>query len=305
MQSFVRKYRENLSFWLFLAPALLAFTMVIIVPFLFGLYYSFTNWTGGAQASIEWVGFANYVKAFQDPRFLYSTIITIVYTSLNLILLNVVAFSLALLVTSQLRLSTLYRAGFFLPNVIGGIILGYIWQFIFNQATPLLFAFIGSDYFVNNLPILAKADTALLALVIVSTWQYAGYIMMIYVAALQNVPKDLIEAAKIDGANAWQRFRNITIPMVAPAFTVTLFLTLVNSFKQFDVNVSLTGSGPAVNFMGKPIPGVELLAQNISNTGSVLRDNALAQSKAIIFFIVLVVFSLIQVWISKKREVEM
>ncbi|MGL5977462.1 MAG: carbohydrate ABC transporter permease [Erysipelotrichaceae bacterium] len=305
MKQFIRKNRESLTFWMFLSPALIAFTMVIVIPFLMGIYYSFTDWTGAAQKTITFIGWENYKIALSDVRFLYSTIITVIYTTFNIILVNVVSFSLALLVTSKLKLTNLYRAGFFLPNLIGGIILGYIWQFVFSYAVPEIFSVLGSTYFVENLPILAKASTSLVALVVVSTWQYAGYIMMIYVAALQNVPKDLLEAAKVDGANWWQRFRNITLPMVAPAFTVTLFLTLVNSFKQFDVNVSLTGSGPAVLFMGKPIPGMELLAQNIANTGTIMRNNALAQSKAVIFFVVLVFFSLIQVYFSKKREVEM
>jgi raffinose/stachyose/melibiose transport system permease protein len=219
-------------------------------------------------------------------------------------LVNIVAFLLALLVTSQIKGRNIYRAGFFLPNVIGGIILGYIWQFVFNSFVPKIGLAMGITWFNSNM-ILANANTALIALVIVSTWQYAGYIMMIYVAALQNVPRDLIEAAQIDGATAWQRFKAITVPMLMPAFTVTLFLTLVNSFKQYDVNASLTGPGPSIFFMGKAINGTELLAQNIANTSLVLRNTALAQAKAIIFFVVLVVFSLIQVYLTKKREVEL
>jgi len=274
------------------------------MPFIMGIYYSFTNWTATASGSLQWVGIKNYIDIFKDAGFLYSTIITSIYTVFNLILINIVAFSLALLVTSNIKGKNIYRAGFFLPNVIGGIILGYVWQFIFNTLVPSLGAVLKIDYLVNHF-ILADAKTALVALVIVSTWQYAGYIMMIYVAALQNVPKDLIEAAEIDGANWWQRFRNITIPMVMPAFTVTLFLTLVNSFKQFDVNVSLTGMGPAIEFMGKTINGSQLLAQNIANTSMISRNTALAQSKAIIFFVVLVIFSLIQVYVTKRREVEL
>ncbi len=296
--------KKKIMFWVFLAPALLAFMMVQIVPFFLGLFYSFTNWTAAAQSSIDVVGLKNYVDAFKDTTFLYSTIITCIYTLLNIVLVNIVAFLLALLVTSQIKGRNFYRAGFFLPNVIGGIILGYIWQFVFNSFVPKIGLAMGITWFNSNM-ILANANTALIALVIVSTWQYAGYIMMIYVAALQNVPRDLIEAAQIDGASAWQRFKAITIPMLMPAFTVTLFLTLVNSFKQYDVNASLTGPGPSIFFMGKAINGTELLAQNIANTSLVLRNTALAQAKAIIFFVVLVVFSLIQVYLTKKREVEL
>jgi len=296
--------KEKIMFWVFMAPALLAFLMVQVVPFFLGLYYSFTNWTASAQSSIDIVGLKNYIDAFTDTTFLYSTIITTIYTLLNIILVNIIAFSLAMLVTSNIKGKNIYRAGFFLPNVIGGIILGYIWQFVFNSFVPKVGIALGIAWFDKNM-ILANANTALIALVIVSTWQYAGYIMMIYVAALQNVPRDLIEAAQIDGATPWQRFKAITVPMLMPAFTVTLFLTLVNSFKQYDVNASLTGPGPSIFFMGKAINGTELLAQNIANTSLVLRNTALAQAKAIIFFVVLVAFSLIQVYLTKKREVEL
>lgn len=296
--------KEKIMFWVFMAPALIAFLMVQVVPFFLGLYYSFTNWTASAQSSIDIVGIKNYIDAFKDTTFLYSTIITTIYTLLNIVLVNIIAFSLAMLVTSNIKGKNIYRAGFFLPNVIGGIILGYIWQFVFNSFVPKVGLALGIAWFDKNM-ILANANTALIALVIVSTWQYAGYIMMIYVAALQNVPRDLIEAAQIDGATPWQRFKAITFPMLMPAFTVTLFLTLVNSFKQYDVNASLTGPGPSIFFMGKAINGTELLAQNIANTSLVLRNTALAQAKAIIFFVVLVIFSLIQVYLTKKREVEL
>ena len=298
------KRNQKFIFWLFLFPSLFSFLMVQIIPFAIGIYYSFTNWSATAQLSIDFVGLKNYIDAFQDPAFLYATIITTVYTVLNIMLVNVIAFSLALLVTSQLKGRNIYRAGFFLPNIIGGIILGYIWQFIFNYFVPRIAAMAGFTYLAENL-MLGNSNTAILAMVIVSTWQSAGYIMMIYVAALQNVPRDLIEAAQIDGANAWQRFKNITIPMVSQAFTVTLFLTLVNSFKQFDVNVSLTNGGPSTMFMGKAIKGTTLLAMNISDTSTISLNTAQAQAKAIIFFVVLVTFSLIQVYVSKKREVEL
>lgn len=298
------KRNQKIVFWLFLAPSLFSFSMVQIVPFAIGVYYSFTNWSATAQPSIDFVGLTNYLEAFKDPTFLYATIITSIYTLMNIILVNVIAFSLALLVTSSLKGRNIYRAGFFLPNIIGGIILGYIWKFIFNQFVPSIASAAGFTYFAENL-MLGDSKTALLAMVFVSTWQSAGYIMMIYVAALQNVPKDLLEAAQIDGANAWQRFRRVIIPMVMPAFTVTLFLTLVNSFKQFDVNVSLTNGGPSTIFMEKAIKGTTLLAMNISETSTISLNTAQAQAKAIVFFLVLVFFSLIQVYTTKKREIEL
>jgi raffinose/stachyose/melibiose transport system permease protein len=294
---------QRMVFWIFLFPALFSFFMVQIIPFSIGLYYSFTNWSATAQPSIDWVGLKNYIDAFKDFKFLYATMITSIYTVLKIISVNVVAFALAMLATSKLKYRNIYRAGFFLPNVIGGIILGYIWQFIFNQFVPGLASVTGIEALSKTL--LGDSKTAIIALVIVSTWQYAGYVMMIYVAALQNVPAELLEAAQIDGANAWQRFRAITIPMVMPAFTITMFLTLVNSFKQFDVNVSLTNGGPSTMFMGQAIKGTTLLAMHIAETSSVGLNTAQAQAKAIVFFLVLVTFSLIQVVVTKRREVEL
>ena len=194
-----------------------------------------------------------------------------------------------------------------MPNLIGGLILGYIWQFIFNNAVPALgeiVPFFSELAKPENL-ILGKRTSAMMALVVVGTWQYAGYIMMIYVAALESVPVELYEAARIDGSTMFQRTVHVTIPMIAQAFTITIFLTLVQSFKQFDVNVSLTAGGPAATFLGKPLFGTELLALNIYNTAFVANKLAMGQARAVIFFLVLIVISLIQVSINKRKEVEM
>ena len=206
-------------------------------------------------AACSFIGLANYAGSLKDPTFTYSFIVTVVYTVLNMIVINVVSFALAMLVTRKIKGRNVYRAGFFVPNLIGGLILGYVWQFIFNNAIPSL----GSIVLGSRAPgptrttsCSRKNTTAIIALVIVGTWQYAGYIMVIYVAAIENVPPELHEAAQIDGASPLQRLRAITLPMTAQAFTVTMFLTLVNSFKQFDVNVSLTAGGPSTMFMGTP-----------------------------------------------------
>jgi raffinose/stachyose/melibiose transport system permease protein len=303
-----RKAKHGAIFWLFLAPVLLAFILVIVVPFFLGAYYSFTNWSATARAgeTLKLIGLANYAKILKDPSFLYSFLITVVYTLLNIIAINVVSFGLALLVTRALRGRNVYRAGFFVPNLIGGLILGYIWQFIFNNAIPSLGTTLGIPAWANpaNL-LLAKSTTALLAMVLVGTWQYAGYIMVIYVAAIETIPHELIEASLIDGVSAWRRLRSITIPLTRQAFTVTLFLTLVNSFKQFDVNVSLTAGGPSVMFAGRPLYGTELLAMNIYNQGLRSNDMAGGQARAVVFFVVLVIVSVIQVAINKRREIEL
>ncbi|HUX36882.1 MAG TPA: sugar ABC transporter permease, partial [Rectinemataceae bacterium] len=228
------------------------------------------------------------------------------YTIVNMVVINVVAFALALLVTSRLKGRNFFRAGFFVPNLIGGLILGYVWQFIFNSAIPELGTVLGIKAWAdpNNL-MLAKSYPALVAIVIAGTWQYAGYIMMIYVAAIENVPIELHEAAQIDGAGPLKRLLSITLPMASQAFTITLFLTLVNSFKQFDVNISLTAGGPSTIFLGKPIFGTELLAMNIYNTAFRSDNLAEGQARAVIFFIVLAIVATIQVYANKKKEIEL
>jgi raffinose/stachyose/melibiose transport system permease protein len=304
-----KKTESSLVFWVFLAPVLFAFIMVMVIPFFLGSYYAFTNWSSSARVDggLRFVGLQNFAESFRDPAFLYSFGITFAYTILNMIAINVVAFALALLVTGELRLKNVYRVGFFVPNLIGGLILGYIWQFIFNNAIPSLGRIIpvlGLLANPGNL-MLSKNTSALAAMIVVGTWQYAGYIMMIYVAAIENIPQELLEAAKIDGATPWIRLKSITIPLCAQAFTVTMFLTLVNSFKQFDVNVSLTSGGPSTMLMGQPILGTELLALNIYNTAFISNKLSVAQARAFVFFFVLAIISIIQVYVNKKREIEL
>jgi raffinose/stachyose/melibiose transport system permease protein len=304
----MRKAKHPAIFWLFLAPVLFAFAVVIVIPFFLGVFYSFTNWSATARLgdSLKLVGLKNYAGILKDPSFTYSFVLTVVYTLLNMIVINVVSFSLAMLVTRKLKGRNVYRAGFFIPNLIGGLILGYVWQFIFNNAVPSIGTMLGFASWADaaNL-ILAKSGTATLALVVVGTWQYAGYVMVIYVAAIETIPQEIIEAAQIDGASPLRRLLAITMPMTRQAFTITLFLTLVNSFKQFDVNVSLTAGGPSVMYMGQAIYGTQLLAMNIYNQGFKSNDMAGGQSRAVIFFLVLVIVSIIQVSINKKREIEL
>ncbi len=306
----MKRHKQNtFIFWLFLSPVLFAFVIVIVIPFFLGIFYSFTNWSSSARANsvLTFIGLKNFDRIFRDPSFLYSFLVTTVYTVLNVVTINVVALVLAVVVTTKLKLRNLYRVGFFIPNLIGGLVLGYVWRFIFNNAIPALgdvIPLLSGFANANNL-ILGKVNSSVIALVLVGTWQYAGYIMMIYIAAIEGVPESLIEAATIDGANSFQRFMSITVPMVAQAFTITTFLTLVQSFKQFDINVSLTAGGPSTMFMGKPIFGTELLSLNIYNTAFIANNLAEGQAKAVIFFIVLVIVSIIQVTVNKKKEVEM
>jgi raffinose/stachyose/melibiose transport system permease protein len=269
-----------------------------------GIYYSFTNWNAITGTTVEWVGLRNYIAVVADITFIHAFLVTAVYTVMNIVALNICSFFLALLVTSKIKYVGIYRAGFFLPNLIGGIILGYIWQFIFNNIIPSLGGVIGITWLKENL-FLANEKLALFAIVIIGIWQYGGYIMMIYVAAIQGIPASLMESAEIDGANYLQRVRHILFPMVAPAFTVSSFLTLINSFKQFDVNFALNQGGPSGMFMGRALMTNEFLALNIYQTAFSYRQLAQGQAKAIIFFVLLTCVSLIQVRYNKRREIEM
>ena len=286
---------------LFLLPVIIPFIMTVIIPFILGVYYSLTDWTGVAVT--KFVGFANYKNFFKTPEYLYTFGATLAFTLINMLLINLIAFALALLVTTKIKGRNIYRAGFFVPNLIGGIVLGYIWQFIFNYvftnvATTLNISALSKSLLINP-------NLAIFAIVIVSTWQYAGYIMMIYVTAIQSIPDNIVDAAKVDGASGHKRLTKIVVPMVANSFTICIFLTLVNSFKQFDLNYAITNGGPSKLFMGKAISATELLALNIYKTAFTRNDMAVAQAKAVIFFILLAIVSLVQVYISKKKEVEM
>ena len=295
------KSKRKLTEALFLLPTVLAFIMVIIIPFIYGIYYSFTDWQGTGAAS-AWVGLDNYKAIFQEPAFLHSFLITVEFTVLNVISVNVVAFIISLLVTSEIRGRNVYRAGFFVPNLIGGIVLGLVWQFIFSNILPQVGASIGSALLSKSL--ISNKDTVMVTMVIVNTWQYAGYIMLIYVASIQGISKSVLEAAEVDGAKYWTRITKIQIPLMANAFTISLFLTLTNSFKMYDVNVALTNGGPTTVFMMKPVQASELLALNIYQTAFKYNNMAQGQAKAVVFFVVLTIFSIIQVTYNKRKEIE-
>ena len=299
-----RFFKDKLIYWLFLFPALFSFVVVVLIPFFMGAYYSLTDWTAIAGEKISWVGFANYKEMFADIAFQYSFLRTFLFTALSAVVINVVALVLAVLVTREIKGKAFFRAGFFLPNLIGGLVLGYIWQFIFKEVIPAVGAGLGFPV-MEKLLIMADPTLTLFGLIFAFTWQYAGYIMMIYVAALLNVPQELTEAAEIDGATFWQRFRNITIPMIAQAFTITSFLTIVNSFKQYDIIIALTNGGPSTTFAGEVVNTTELLAVHIYNVAFKYNNMAEGQARAIVFFILLAVISILQVRSSQKREVEL
>lgn len=283
---------KDLFFWLFLSPILLAFLFVIVVPLFYGIYYSFTNWNGIGTPVFK--GFSNYVKILSDIDFRNSIFFTVKFVIASVIIINVTGLTLALLVTQEIKGKTLFRTIFFMPNLIGGLILGFIWQFVFLESFNAIGEAIGFEALKGWL---STTNTGFWGLIILTTWQMSGYIMIIYIAYLEGVPQELIEAAKIDGANPFQILWNIIFPLVAPAFTVSMFLTLSNSFKLYDQNLSLTG--------GAPFKSTQMIAMNIYNTAFSDNKMAYAQSKAILFFIVVATISLIQVYYYKKREVEL
>lgn len=285
---------KRLWYALFIAPVLIAFLIVVIAPALIGIYYSFTDWNGVANEA-KWIGTANYSELLSDKEeFLNSFIFTAKITAVLVVTINLAGFGLALLVTKGLRLSNFMRSVFFMPNLIGGLILGFVWQFIFTKAFESIGAKLGWEFMQGWL---STTSTGFWGLVILMTWQLAGYMMVIYIAALQNIPEALNEAAAIDGANSFQRLRHITVPLVAPAVTVGVFLTLSNSFKLFDQNLALTAGGP--------YHSTQMLALNIYTTAFTFNRLGIAQAKAVLFLIAVALITLTQMYYSKKREVEM
>ncbi len=284
--------KNGLFFWLFLAPVLIALIMVVVIPLLYGVYYSFTNWDG--INTPVFAGIINYIQLLGDEGFRNALWFTTKFAVVSIVLINAIGLGLALLVTQKLKGSNLMRTVFFMPNLIGGLILGFIWQFVFIQGFDAIGQAVGTQALQGWL---STTRTGFWGLVILTAWQMSGYIMIIYIAHLEGIPEDLVEAAQIDGANVFQRFRHVIFPLVAPAFTVSMFLTLSNSFKLYDQNLSLTG--------GAPYNSTQMVAMNIYNTAFLENKMAYAQSKALIFFIIIAVISLTQVYYNKKREVEM
>lgn len=289
-----KSVKRNLIAAAFIVPSLFIFINVVIIPFVMGIVYSFTDWDGFQFAGSNFVGFQNYVQVFQDSDFLTSFGLTFKYAVCMIILVNVIGLSLAMMVTSKIKSRNFLRSIYFLPNLIGGLILGFIWKFVFTKFFVQVGEVMGnSSIFFNWLD---DPTASFWALVFVGTWQMAGYVMIIYIAAIQGVSDEVLEAADMDGAGGWMRFRKIMFPLIMPAFTISLFLTLSNAFKQYDTNISLTNGGPYGT--------TELVAMNIFKTAFSMNQYSLAQAKAIIFFLVILVVTVTQVVISKKREVE-
>lgn len=288
-----QKWREWLQQTIFVGPGLVVFSVIVFVPFLMGFYYSFTKWDG-IRSTPEWTGLSNFYLLLGEQRFWEAFQFTVQFTVYSVVLTNVLAFSFALALTSKLKLKSVLRTVFFLPNVIGGLLLGYIWQFIFVKGFYTIGQLTDISFFKE--PWLGTPETGFWGTIIVFVWQSAGYMMIIYIAAIVGVPKDLQEASRIDGASSWQVLRHVTMPLIMPAVTICLFLTTSNAFKMFDLNLALTNGGPGTS--------TESLALNIYREAFTNSNFGLGTMKAMVFFIVVACITVAQVLITKKREVE-
>ena len=283
MEKAIKRYAP-----IFVLPTFLAFTIGFIVPFFQGLYLSFCQFTTAKNA--KFIGFDNYIRVFQDETFLDSFGFTVMFAIVSILSINIIAFALAMILTrDNLKGTNVFRTVFFMPNLIGGIVLGYIWQILINCVLSLVAE-----------PLLALNTTAgYWGMIILMCWQQIGYMMIIYIAGIQNVPEALTEAAAIDGATAWETLIKVKLPMVMPSITICIFLTLTNSFKLFDQNLALTA--------GEPAHATEMLALNIYNTFYARAGAAwkgIGQAKAVIFCILVIVISLIQFRATHSKEVQ-
>lgn len=282
-------------FPLFMGPMVCAFIIGFVYPFCKGIYLSFCKFKVTSDA--HFVGLENYRRAFQDASFVHSFWFTALFAVISLVLINVLAFAVAYALTQGIKGSNLYRTVFFMPNLIGGIVLGYIWKLIFD-------AFLRS---ASLQPLLTNATYGFWGLVILVAWQQIGYMMIIYIAGLQAVPEDMLEAARIDGANRWQTLWRVTIPNVMPSITICMFLSLTNGFKLFDQNLALTAGRPFQQLgNGETIKTTEMLALNIVNAFGTNGggNRGVGQAKAVIFFIVVAAISIIQLQASRRKEVQ-
>ena len=289
--------------WLFLIPTFVCFVIGFVWPFASGVYLSFCQFRLIREALFipldkvkdVWIGFSNYARAFADPSFKQAFIYTAKYAVVSVVVINVLSFFLGYLLTLKIKGSNIFRATFFMPNLIGGIVLSYIWQLIFNG---VLIRY--------NTYLTANAKFGFWGLVILMAWQQIGYMMIIYIAGFQSVSEDILEAAKIDGANKWQSLFKVIVPNMMTTISICMFLSLTNSFKLFDQNLALTGGAPVVTTADGQIKMTEMMALNISNSFGKINTWAkgTAQAKAVIFFILVAAISLLQLKFTRSKEVQ-
>ncbi len=272
---------------MFAGVATILFFGVVILPFIYGLYLTLTSWDG-VSLTKPFVGFQNYVTAFSDVTFWQALGRTLIYSAISVILINVVSFFLAYMVTRGMKAQNFFRAAFFIPNLIGGIVLGYVWQFMFNRAFPAIFK--------GTTTLLGTTNGAMAALIIVSVWQYAGYMMLIYVAGFMSVSKALMEAAQIDGCTPFQSTWYVTVPLMRSSFVQCLFLSITRCFMVYDVNLSLTN--------GEPYGSSVMAAMHVYNQAFTYKNYGTGQAQALILFLVCAIVGVTQVYIGKRGEVD-
>ena len=284
--------RKGKDFCIFALPGLFCFLAVVIIPFLYGVYLTLTDWNGVASVK-NFVGLKNFAAMVKDVQFWSSLLLTFKYVIAVVVLVNVLAFLIAYLLTRGFKGQNFFRAGFFTPNLIGGIVLGYIWQFVFSR----VFVSIGEATGWNLFEIswLSKPNTAFAAMVLVTVWQLSGYMILIYVAGFTGLDTEVMEAAGIDGASGWKKMKNIILPLMMPSITNCLFLTLSRAFMVYDVNLSLTG--------GAPYGSTEMAAMHVYEKAFTSRQFGTGQAEAIVLFLIVACISGIQVYITKKKEV--
>ena len=281
------------DFCMFALPGLFCFLAVVIVPFLYGVYLTMTDWNGVSQVK-NFVGFRNFAGVMKDGQFWRSLLLTFQYVVFVVVIVNVMAFGIAYLLTRGMKGQNFFRAGFFTPNLIGGIVLGYIWQFVFSR----VFVSIGDStgWGIFEASWLSDPTKAFVALVMVSVWQLSGYMILIYVAGFMGLSEDVMEAASIDGASGWVMMKNIIMPLMMSSVTICLFLTLSRAFMVYDVNLSLTA--------GAPYGTTEMAAMHVYEKTFTSRQFGVGQAEALVLFIITACISGIQVYLTKKREVE-
>ena len=280
------------QYLMFAGPGTILFFAVVIIPFIYGLYLTLTSWDG-VSLTKPFVGFENFANAFKDSAYWAAMGRTVIYSAIAVVLINIVAFALAYLVTKGIKGQNFFRAGFFVPNLIGGIVLGYIWKFVFNRA----FVAIGSAISGGTAPsLLSTPHGAMFCLILVSVWQYAGYMMLIYVAGFMSVSADVKEAAMIDGCNAKQAMWHVTVPLMRSSFVQCIFLSITRCFVVYDVNLSLT--------KGEPFNSSVMAAMHVYNQAFTYKNYGLGQAEALILFVVCAIVGVTQVVIGKRGEVE-
>lgn len=278
---------------IFALPGCAIFCAVVIVPFLYGFYLTLTDWDGVSKVK-NIVGLKNYISVFQDANFWSSMGLTLKYVFISIILVNFVAFFLAYVLTNGLKGQNFFRAGFFTPNLIGGVVLGFIWQFVFSRVLVNFGQSTGLGIFSTSW--LADPDKAFWSLIIVTVWQLSGYMMLIYIAGFTGLSTDVLEAASIDGATGFQKMKSIILPLMVPSFVICLFFTLSRAFMVYDVNLTLTG--------GEPYGTTKLVAMYVYDKAFTSRNYGAGQAEALILFAIVACISGIQIYIGKKKEVE-